>query len=160
VHSPETCTPTHGLAPITALRVTIYYSCMCNSLWCYCYYRSGSRSPSPSRVLVDLRHPQRDVHKYESGTGWPSFFDVATATSVRVWLASPSRHRTSANTLVAPRNRQIQPDASEGDVRDEVLCQKCGSHLGHRFDDGPRPTGLRYCMNSVALRFVEQNVDQ
>jgi peptide-methionine (R)-S-oxide reductase len=67
--------------------------------------------------------------KYESGTGWPSFF-----------TALPDAVRTAPdNTLFA--------------VRTEVHCRRCGSHLGHVFDDGPKPTGKRYCMNGVAMQF-------
>jgi peptide-methionine (R)-S-oxide reductase len=75
--------------------------------------------------------------KFESGTGWPSFFEAIDTDAV-----SESR------------------DVSHGMVRTEAVCNNCGAHLGHVFPDGPRPTGLRYCMNSASLKLEAGEADE
>lgn len=71
--------------------------------------------------------------KYDSDCGWPSFYDAKKGTV------------------------ELKKDLSHGMVRTEVICKKCGGHLGHVFKDGPKPTGKRYCINSIALNFEGKN---
>merc|ERR1712037_908009 len=110
------------------------------------YYKHREKGVYPC-VVCSIQHFS-SASKYDSGSGWPSFFDIIDNKKIRL--------RKDASGVGGNLLRII---ADPSLIRTEVSCAECGAHLGHVFEDGPKPTGLRYCVNSASLDFKAAEVE-